>query len=108
MSTDLLQTNLLAAAQRLEIQEAQGEKPSLQEVLWTKVANPAEAYLASIARVGWRQLSATQVLDHNGQIWDFKKIAPEALARHHGAQGAVWRSSGVLGSKHLLGAAPCA
>jgi len=80
LSKDLLQTTLLSAAEALELLSDDGEKASLQENNWTQVVNPAEAYVASLARVGWRALSESKVLDHQGCVWDFRSMAPAAIA----------------------------
>ena len=79
VSKNLKQAALFAAAEALDIRAAEGEETSLQESNWTCVANPAEAYVASLARIGWRALSASKVLEHQGHVWGFLSMAPGSL-----------------------------
>ena len=99
VSKDLMQAALVAAAEALDLRTAEGEETSLQESNWTCVANPAEAYVASLARIGWRALSASKVLDHQGHVWDFLSMAPAAIAAFAACAARRWSAIIALRSQ---------
>ena len=66
------------------------------EVDWAKVADPVQAYVASLARIGWRAVTATEVEDHKGCRWSFLSLCPEAIAKFVAQATARWSDFNAL------------
>ena len=50
--------------------------------VWAMVKGPAAAVVATVARIGWQMLNATQVLTYVGHMLDLKLDPPKVVAEH--------------------------
>ena len=80
VTVEVLQAVLLETALDFCSNPSSAHLP-LAEADWSKIADPVQAYVASLARIGWRAVSATEVEDHKGCRWSFLTLCPEAVAK---------------------------
>ena len=73
------------------------------DVPWARVAGPVAAATASAARIGWRFVSATRVIDDVGVTWDVLRNSPACIRAAVTAAVRRWRFARVAVA---AGAAP--
>ena len=57
-----------------------GTERSFQEVNWARVSNPAQAYMATLLRIGWRPIDEATLVDHTGVSWCLLSLSHRRLS----------------------------
>ena len=76
------------------------------DVPWAKVAGPVAAATASAARIGWRFVSATRVIDDLGVAWDVLRNSPACIRAAVAAAVRRWRFARVAAAAGAVPAQP--